>query len=177
MARSNVSKVSHFHTKIVGVTYQNFDGTDRQKLIRNCQVFETLTLDHEEDNPHDENAISVCRENGQRLGYLNAGLAKKVVSKSANGHRFAVFIKEITGGGKGQSLGVNLLVVEAIPGVSDHQVYNYVNDLIKSDPELNGARVREIHGAEDEAGCFGKLVLLVALIAGFVVLIIFLGRK
>ena len=105
----------HFHTKIVGVTYKNSDGSHRQKLIAKCDVFETLTLDHEEDNAHDPNAVRVCRQNGQQLGYLNAGLAEEIVRKSANGYRFAAIISDITGGGKGESFGVNLLIVEAEP--------------------------------------------------------------
>ncbi len=77
MARSQDSKVRHFHTKIVGVTHKNADGSNRQKIIRKCGVFETLVFDHEEDNPHDANAVRVCRQNGQQLGYLNSGRMKR----------------------------------------------------------------------------------------------------
>ncbi len=167
MARS---EVRHFHTKIAGVTHKNRDGSNRQKLIRGCSVFETLELDHEEDNPHDPNAVRVCRENGQQLGYLNAALAQEVVSKSGRGYRFAVFIKDITGGRrKGQSLGVNLLIVLAEPGVGDREVKRYVKQLIEEDPELEGAKIKN--------GCFGKLLILAFLILVGAIIYRLIGRK
>jgi hypothetical protein len=171
MARSKGSNVRHFHTKIVGVTYKNSDGTDRQKLIAKCHVFETLDLDHEEDNAHDPNAVRVCRQNGQQLGYLGADLAEEVVRKSANGYRFATFIKDITGGKrKGQSFGVNLLIVQADPQTDDRQVKKYVNQLIQEDPELAGAKL--------EGGCSGKLIMIVMMIVVGAILYHFLtGRK
>src|SRR3954462_1757785 len=112
MAQSKNRQIRHFYTKIAGVTHRNDDRSDRQKIIQKCQLFEQLLLDHEEDNPHDPNAIRVCRTNGQQLGYLNSGLASEIASKAKKGYRFGVFIKNITGGRKkGESLGVNLLII------------------------------------------------------------------
>jgi HIRAN domain len=171
MARPNPSNVYHFHSKIVGVTYKNPDGSDRQKFISKCQLFETLVLDHEEDNAHDPNAVRVCRENGQQLGYLNTKLAEEIVLKSEKGYRFAAFIKDITGKKrKGQSLGVNLLIVQADPGIGDHHVKKYVNQLLRDDPELEGAKVRN--------GCLGQLVFPIAMmIIGMIRYFHFTGRK
>ena len=157
MARSSQSGICHFHTKIVGVTHKNSDGSSRQKLIRNCRLFEDLRLNHEENNPHDPNAVRVCRENGQQLGYLNAGLAEEVVSKSSKGYRFGVLIKDLTGGGKGRSLGVNLLIVQADPGVDDRHVKGYLKGLIREDPELEGAKI--------DGGSSGRLLAFVFLVA------------
>jgi hypothetical protein len=155
---SRAAKVRHFHTKVVGVTHRNSDGTDRQKIIRNCRVFETLVLDHEEKNPHDPNAVRVLRGNGQQLGYLNAGLAEEVVWKSGQGYRFATFIKDITGGHrKGESLGVNLLIVQAEPGSGDRAAKKYLKQLIREDPELRGMKLT--------SGSSGRLILIVLLIA------------
>ena len=102
------------------------------------------------------NAVRVLRGNGQQLGYLNAGFAEKIVRKSANGYRFAAFINDITGGGKGQSLGVNLLIIEADPQTDDRQVKKYLNQLIREDPELEGAKL--------ESGCLGRLIFPIAMI-------------
>jgi hypothetical protein len=124
------------------VTHPNRDGSDRQELIRDCRVFETLELHHEEDNPHDPNAVRVCRANGTQLGYLNAELASEVVTKSKQGYRFVAFVKDITGGGEGQSLGVNLLIIVVEPGIGDREVKKYLNQLIQKDPELKGARIK-----------------------------------
>jgi hypothetical protein len=128
MKLSGRQPVRHFHTKIVGVTHRNDDGSDRQNLIRNCRLFEALVLDHQEDNPHDANAVRVCRQNGKQLGYLNSKLAAEVVSKSKRGYRFVAFVKDITGGKrKGQSLGVNLLIIVAESGIGDSQIKEYLN--------------------------------------------------
>ena len=171
MVRSSGSKVGHFHTKIAGVTHKNSDGTDRQKLIRDCQVFETLVLDHEEDNAHDPNAVRVCRENGRQLGYLNADLADEIVWKCKKGYRYVVIIKDITGGKKkGQSFGVNLLIVEAEPKAADGQVKSYLKQLIRDDPELKGAKLK--------SGCSGKLIMTVtAIVVGLILYFLFTGRK
>jgi HIRAN domain len=58
---------------------------------------ETLELDHEDDNPHDPNAVRVSRKTGEQLGYLRAELAAEIVSKSEHGYQFVVFITDITG--------------------------------------------------------------------------------
>jgi len=60
--------VRHFHTKVVGVSHENDDGSSRQAIIRKCKPLEKLDLDHDEGNPHDPNAVRVCRENGGQLG-------------------------------------------------------------------------------------------------------------
>lgn len=167
---SRDSGIRHFHTKVVGVTHKNADGTDRQTVIRKCRLFENLALDHEEDNPHDPNAVRVFRINGQQLGYLNAGLAEEIVEKSESGYHFAVFIKDLTGGNKGQSVGVNLLIVQAEPGASTSRVKRDLKRLIRDDPELRGMRLR--------SGCAGKLFALVIMLAGGITVYLALtGRK
>ncbi len=171
MARSAGSSVRHFHTKIVGVTHKNADGSDRQKLIAQCQRLETLTLDHEENNAHDPNAVRVCRGNGKQLGYLSAELAEEIVRKNAKGFRFAAIIKDITGEKrKGKSLGVNLLIVQADPKTDDRQVKKYLSQLIQEDPELAGAKLK--------GGRSGKLVMAVLAIVVVAVLYFYLtGRN
>ena len=44
MAGSYDSKVRHFHTKVVGVSHENADGTDRQRVIRGCRLFDLKRL-------------------------------------------------------------------------------------------------------------------------------------
>ncbi len=82
---------------------------------------------------------------------------------------FEVFIKDITGG-EGKSFGVNLLIIQAEPGIGDQLVKNYLNRLIRDDPELEGAKI--------ESGCLGKLILWIAMIAiGVILYFYFTGRK
>lgn len=59
-----------FITKVVGVTFMNPDGTDRQKILSKCKIGEPLRLIREPDNPYDEDAIAVFRQSGEQIGYL-----------------------------------------------------------------------------------------------------------
>lgn len=64
-----------FHTKVRGVTFTNVDGTPRQTIIAKCVVGERLLLVREPDNPHDNQAVKVCRETGELIGYLGEHVA------------------------------------------------------------------------------------------------------
>jgi hypothetical protein len=124
-----------------------------------------LDLDHEQDNPHDPNAVRVLRRTGEQLGYLQAELAAEIVSKSKRGYRFEAFITDISGDEQnGQSLGVKLLVIQAEPGIEDRPVKNYLKHLITTDPELEWANTESIG-----PGCLIALALIIAswVIIGF----------
>ena len=181
MGQHGQQPVRHWHTKIVVVSHSNLDGSDRQSLIRECQIFETLDLDHEENNPHDPNAIRVLRKTGEQLGYLRAELAKEIVSKANNGYRFVVFIKDITGGRKkGQSRGVNLLVIQAAPGVRDGAVERYLKDLVRTDPELEGTKIERgtssLGGADAENAASGCLLFMVLVLVIAIAVCIYMMR-
>ncbi len=60
-----------FHTRVVGVTFTNPDGAQRQGIIYECQVGEELLLIREPGNRFDPNAIKVCRASGERRTTLN----------------------------------------------------------------------------------------------------------
>lgn len=127
---ANDRRVISFHTKVVGVTHRNDNGRSRQKIIAKCRIAEQLVFDHDEYNPHDPNAVKVCRQNGAQIGFLNNELAQEVVNRSKNGYRYAVWIKNLTGGtSDAPTLGVNLLIVVASPGVSDRESQKYMDQL------------------------------------------------
>jgi HIRAN domain len=81
-------RLNNLNRRFVGVTHENSDGTDRQKVIQKCGLFENLALEHQDDNPHDSNAVRVCRKNGQQLGKLNSVLAGEIVEESERGYHF-----------------------------------------------------------------------------------------
>ncbi len=64
-----------FHTKVRGVTFTDVDGTSRQSIIAKCVIGERLLLVREPDNPHDHQAVKVCRETGELIGYLGEQVA------------------------------------------------------------------------------------------------------
>lgn len=126
-----MDRLTHWYTKVAGVTHPNDDGSDRQTILRRCRPGEQVDLEHEEDNPYDPNAVRVLRENGEQLGYLNAGMARNVVADAMAGFMWAVYVTDLTGGTRGKpTRGANLLVVRAAPGVTPKEVNAYIDGLI-----------------------------------------------
>ncbi len=103
-----------FHTKVVDVTHPNPDGTSRQQIIRRCRRGEALLLVREPDNLFDSNAVKVCRETGEQIGYLYREVAEEVAPLLDAGKRVEAVISSLTGGGwfSGKSPGVNLLITK-----------------------------------------------------------------
>jgi HIRAN domain len=75
----------HFFLQIHGIYHHNRDGSDRQKIIRSCSPGELLTFTGEPDNPYDSNAVKVCRQTGEQLGYLDATSAMRMTHDMAIG--------------------------------------------------------------------------------------------
>ena len=59
--------------KVVGVTFAG-----RQEVVARLQQGDRVWLELEPTNPHDRNAIKVCRENGEQIGYLRRQLAAAI---------------------------------------------------------------------------------------------------
>ncbi len=100
------------HSKVVGVTFNNTDGTPRQKLIKtHCRVGMPLELKPEPDNQHDPNAVGIWATAGQ-IGYVERGrLSADIGKKIHAGKRVSARISDITGGTKGlPTLGVNISI-------------------------------------------------------------------
>ncbi|GEM_PF-2121909 len=64
---------SEFSIKLVGVSFDNEDGTSRQDILRECKKYENVFLTREYDNQHDKYAISVGLEDGNIIGYIPKG--------------------------------------------------------------------------------------------------------
>lgn len=60
-------------SKIVGVSFEN-----RQEVVAKLQIGDRVWLERERNNPFDQNAIMVCCNNGDQVGYLNAKLAASI---------------------------------------------------------------------------------------------------
>jgi hypothetical protein len=109
-----------FNTSVHGTSHRNADGSSRQRIISRCHIGEQLHLVREPSNPIDDHAIAVLRSNGEQIGYIGAHLAYRMVDEMDRGHRFDVFISDITGHeGRRRRYGVNLLIgVPNTPEVS-----------------------------------------------------------
>jgi hypothetical protein len=62
-------------TKIVGVSFEG-----RQEVVARLREGDRIWLEMEPTNPYDENAIKVCRSNGEQIGYLNRHLATSLIN-------------------------------------------------------------------------------------------------
>ena len=109
--------VTHFFTKVVGVTHKNEDGSSRQDAIESLNPIDKLELENEDDNTVDPNAVAVLSPYGEQVGYLSRALAEEVMHGSEQGKCYAVYVKDITG--EPPRLGVNVVVIVVEPGVSN----------------------------------------------------------
>lgn len=75
-------------------------GKHRKKLIRDCTRGEFLKLIREPDNLFDQNAIKICNQQEQPLGYLSRYVAAKVAPLLDAGKTVEVKIREIHDIGK-----------------------------------------------------------------------------
>jgi HIRAN domain len=126
IADPNFPHVRSIHTKIRGVTKRNSDGANRQAIIQQwCHSGDALYLIREPKNPLDPNAIVVRRvvcsdvpdkpRLGEQLGYLSRELAEKLAPQMDNGNVLFAWIKTVSGGEDGRSLGVNIQIEEYRP--------------------------------------------------------------
>ena len=115
--KTKAPKARSFYSKVVGVTYRNFNGTSRQKIIRKyCRAGTPLELIPEPENPHSENgtAIGIWVRTGwifkrlRQVGYIRDGLSESLTEDLQNGKRLSARITEVTGGGWFKSRGVNI---------------------------------------------------------------------
>jgi len=88
-----------------------------------------MEFEREPDNPADPNAMKVLIPGGTQLGYLGRELAADLVTKIDEGFKYALWILEVTGQGR-ETLGINLLVLEVAPDVTDSAtIDNYMTAL------------------------------------------------
>ena len=62
-----------FKTSVVGVTFDNPDGSNRQEILEHCKKAQLISLVREYDNPHDTYAIQVLTTSGSQIGYIPSG--------------------------------------------------------------------------------------------------------
>ncbi|MBV6647002.1 MAG: HIRAN domain-containing protein [Cyclobacteriaceae bacterium] len=66
-------------TKVVGVSKQNADGSERQDIIKgSVEEDDKIVLEPEPSNIYDPNAVKVLTQEGKQIGYLNQDHALQV---------------------------------------------------------------------------------------------------
>ncbi|MGI6767972.1 MAG: HIRAN domain-containing protein [Bacilli bacterium] len=98
--------MKQFHTKVVGVTFEN-----RQDYIKGMKIGEKIRLERDKNNPYDKNAIKVINAKGNQIGFISKELASKIAGKMDKGIKFRVAVSDITGS-KDSVIGVNLIIRE-----------------------------------------------------------------
>ncbi len=112
----SLEKIGTFHTKVVGVTFKNDDGSDRQRiirdLVRNDKLSEGVELQFvpQPTNPYDSNCILVQTFDGQTLGTISRDLAAKIAPQIKAGIVYRPFVSSQTGGDVGYAYGINIRV-------------------------------------------------------------------
>ena len=106
---SKAKVLRDFHSKVVGVTFKNADGSHRQDIIRTLPVGSDVIFRPIAMKDHPE-AIGVFTTSGKQIGFLNAKLAEEMRDKYPMNPMSAV-VAGINGGEEGKSLGCNLHIV------------------------------------------------------------------
>jgi hypothetical protein len=155
--------VDHFFAHVVGESFRNDDGSDRQTITPRCRVGDLLVLEPEPDNPRDINAIRVLRRNGEQIG-LEREFAGQVVSRTAKGSGFHALVAGV-GRGKSGLYGMALLIVVENDGASDEEVAAYGRRVLARDREVEasdtGAAPGRRAGRQSASG--DRLVLVIAI--------------
>lgn len=105
---NKLSVLEDFYTKVVGVTFNNDDGTSRQNIIKNCKAGEDIIFKPLPTEKYPD-AIGVFNKRGQQLGHLSQGVAAEIKNKYGY-NPMSVTISDITGGGD-LSYGCNLHII------------------------------------------------------------------
>ena len=82
-------------TKVSGVSFENRDGSERQRIIAKCKAGDRLYLRHDPDNEYSDFAIEVHHGppgHETQIGFLEDGLASNLLN------HLSVNILDVTGG-------------------------------------------------------------------------------
>ena len=97
-------------TKLIGVTKNNPDGTNRQKLLAKAKEGDALYFEVE-TTPKKEKQIAVFNYQDQQLGYL-MGKYSYLAGYIENEEEFSPVVAKITGGDGNKSYGCNIDIPE-----------------------------------------------------------------
>lgn len=99
-------KEVNYHSKIVGTTFDN-----RQDILAHLEGSESLRVRREPENQYDPRAVAVdvdIKGKWYPVGYIAKDKNKDIAEALDAGRDVEIKISEVTGGGKGKNLGMNI---------------------------------------------------------------------
>lgn len=97
------------YSKVRGVTFEG-----RQSLIKeHVRPGMRLEAVREPQNPHGSTAIGLWAGKNQ-VGHISSDLAERLAPQMDAGKPIVVMVTELTGGGPGESIGVNIVIDTAV---------------------------------------------------------------
>lgn len=102
---AGIEEAPSFYTKLAGVTFEG-----RQSVLEQLMPGSPLRIERQPENPFDANAVALLDPRGEQVGFLNRRLAAVLAPVLDAGVPYDVEVSDVTGGGEGQSLGVNVLL-------------------------------------------------------------------
>ncbi len=131
-------RLRHAFAKVAGVTFPNRDGSERQEIIKQCKVGETLVFRHDANSRYSTFAMQVLRKNGRQLGHVPEYFAEQMCNELESGNRVIGVIKDLTGGTWEKPIrGVNFLTIFAASDVSLQELEQYVNRIFAEENQSN----------------------------------------
>lgn len=126
-------RLRHVFGKVVGVTFPNEDGSERQEIIKRCNVGEHLALIHDAYNEYSVFATQVLRTNGEQIGHAPEYLAERICEEVAAGYKAFGVITAITGGTNDKpTRGVNVAVFFAARDTPMGELEQYIRSVAPS---------------------------------------------
>lgn len=86
--------IKNVKLKVVGVSFTNEDGANRQAIIEEMTANDTVTIRREPANKYDRNAIAVHTEKGQ-VGYIGKDYASIMAPMMDAGTQFSATVAEV----------------------------------------------------------------------------------
>jgi hypothetical protein len=152
MPNERDSRGRRFNLHVAGVSHRNKDGTKRQDILRDCREGEVVQLLPEPENPHDPNAIRVCRRNGEQIGYIDQANASRLAEDLAAGWTYRVTVGEILHKPGTRSYGMMLqLEVLTMSAVTESRL---VTETRRDEPVRPSSM----------AGCLGLILFILGLV-------------
>jgi len=127
-----------YYQKIVAVTFDNEDGTNRQDLINKLNPGDRLYFEQDVDNPNDDYAIAILNVFDEKVGYLAEQYSQEISIRIDEGFQYFVCVEEIVGE---EYIGCVMKVCWRSPEADDSEFNKFIKE--------NGISI----GKMSEIGC------------------------